>query len=108
MAQQDTTYQLSSSQLWTRIWTRLQPCRGKLILSTALLVLAVPFVNFHPLVWGFVADHLVEQTLTPRLLGMWLTIMLVTYLIGLALGAFQSYILEKAGQAFVRDIRIEL
>ena len=39
---------------------------------------------------------------------MWLTIMLVTYLIGLALSAFQSYILEKAGQAFVRDIRIEL
>lgn len=108
MAQQDTTYQLTSAELWTRIWSRLQPYRGKLILSTALLVLAVPFVNFHPLVWGFVADHLVEQTLTPRLLVMWLAIMLVTYLIGLALSAFQSFILEKAGQAFVRDIRIEL
>ncbi|MBP83355.1 MAG: ABC transporter ATP-binding protein [Verrucomicrobiales bacterium] len=103
-----THYHLTSSQLWLRIWTRLRPYRSRLVLSTFLLILAVPFINFHPLVWGFVADHLVEKTLTPTLLAKWLVIMTATYLVGLALGAFQSYILEKAGQAFVRDIRVEL
>jgi ABC-type multidrug transport system fused ATPase/permease subunit len=103
-----TNYQLTSSQLWLRIWNRLRPYRSRLVLSTVLLILAVPFINFHPLVWGFVADHLVEKTLTPTLLAKWLGIMTGTYLVGLALGAFQSYILEKAGQAFVRDIRVEL
>ena len=68
----------------------------------------MPFVNFHPLVWGFVADELVEKTLTPSLLGIWLGIMLATYLVGLVLGAWQTYLLERTGQAFVRDIRVEL
>ena len=51
-----------------------------------MLVLVVPFVNFHPLVWGLVADRLVEKTLTPAVLGMWLGIMLATYLAGLVMG----------------------
>jgi ABC-type multidrug transport system fused ATPase/permease subunit len=50
----------------------------------------------------------VEKTLTPGVLAMWLAIMFLTYLIGLGAGAVQSYLLEKTGQAFVRDIRAEL
>ena len=69
---------------------------------------SVPFVNFHPLVWGFVADALVDQTLTPGLLAIWLAVMLASYLVGIGAGAVQSYLLEKTGQAFVRDIRAEL
>ncbi len=91
-----------------RVWTRLRPQAGTLVLSLSVLVLAVPFVNFHPLVWGFVADRLVEKTLTPEVLGMWLGIMLATYLAGLVMGAWQNYLLERTGQAFVRDIRKEL
>ncbi|MEY3032088.1 MAG: hypothetical protein RLZZ622_563 [Planctomycetota bacterium] len=34
--------------------------------------------------------------------------MLATYVITLGLGAWQTYLLERAGQAFVRDIRVEL
>ncbi|MEM9018080.1 MAG: ABC transporter transmembrane domain-containing protein, partial [Verrucomicrobiota bacterium] len=101
-------YDLSDRELWSRIWSRLRPYRTTLLLSVGLLVFAVPFINLHPLIWGFVADHLVEGTLTPLLLATWLAIMLVTYLIGLGFGAWQSYLLEKAGQAFVRDIRKEL
>ncbi|MEM7602664.1 MAG: hypothetical protein AAF357_14760, partial [Verrucomicrobiota bacterium] len=101
-------FEISDKELCQEVWRRLTPYRGKIFLSLGLLILSVPFVNFHPLVWGFVADHLVEQTLSPGILGMWLTVMFITYLIGLGCGAFQTYLLEKTGQAFVRDIRIEL
>jgi ABC-type multidrug transport system fused ATPase/permease subunit len=99
---------LTARELRSRVWSRLRPYRGTLALALGLLVLSVPFVNFHPLVWGFVADRLVEETLTPGLLAIWLGIMLGTYLIGLVLSAWQSYLLERTGQAFVRDIRREL
>ena len=101
-------YQLTNQQLRARVWSRLRRYRGTLALSLGLLLLSVPFVNFHPLVWGFVADQLVEKTLTPSLLLLWLGIMLATYLVGLGLGAWQTYLLERTGQAFVRDIRVEL
>lgn len=101
-------YELSNQQLRARVWSRLRRQRGTLALALGMLVLAVPFVNFHPLVWGFVADQLVEQTLTPGRLSMWLAIMLATYLVGLGLSAWQTYLLERTGQAFVRDIRVEL
>ena len=101
-------YDSSDKELRARIWSRLRPHRRPLIFSLILLVLAVPFVNFHPLVWGFVADHLVEQTLTPGILVFWLVAMFATYLVGLGAGAWQTYLLERTGQAFVRDIRNEL
>jgi ABC-type multidrug transport system fused ATPase/permease subunit len=108
MPQSRPTAALSNRELWRRVWTRLAPQRSTLTLALSLLVLSVPFVNFHPLVWGFVADRLVAQTLTPAVLARWLVIMLVTYLAGLVLGAWQSFLLERTGQAFVRDIRKEL
>ncbi len=108
MSNQSPTYALSHRELRARVWSRLRRQRGTIILSLGLLLLSVPFVNFHPLVWGAVADHLVEQTLTPGLLAGWLAVMLATYVIGLGLGAWQTYLLERAGQAFVRDIRVEL
>jgi ABC-type multidrug transport system fused ATPase/permease subunit len=101
-------YDLTDRELASRIWSRLHPYRKRIVGSLTLLVLAVPFMNFHPLVWGFVADRLVEKTLTPGILAMWLAIMFATYLIGLGAGAVQSFLLEKTGQAFVRDIRAEL
>ncbi|MDP4793127.1 MAG: ABC transporter transmembrane domain-containing protein, partial [Verrucomicrobiales bacterium] len=65
-------------------------------------------MNFHPLVWGYVADGLVEKTLTPGTLGMWLAIMFGTYLVGAGTNAVHSYLMEKTGQAVVRDLRCEL
>ena len=108
MAEKEPKYDLTDRELADRIWSRLQPYRKRILWSLTLLVLAVPFVNFHPLVWGFVADALVEKTLTPGTLAVWLVVMFVTYLIGLGAGAVQSYLLEKTGQAFVRDVRAEL
>ena len=77
-------------------------------MALVLLFIAVPLVNFHPAVWGFVADALMEETLTGRVLALAVGFMLLTYVLGSACGALQSYLLEKAGQAFVRDIRVEL
>lgn len=108
MAERETHYDLTDRELAGRIWSRLRPYRKRIGWSLTLLILAVPFINFHPLVWGFVADSLVEKTLTPGVLSLWLVIMFLTYVIGLAAGAVQSYLLEKTGQAFVRDIRAEL
>lgn len=108
MTKLNSQYDLSDRELAGRVWARLRPYRKRIGGALALLVFSVPFVNFHPLVWGFVADALVDKTLTPSLLGVWLAVMLVSYLIGIAAGAVQSYLLEKTGQAFVRDIRAEL
>lgn len=108
MAEEKNPYDLSDGELARKVWRRLRPYRKRIVCAVALLVLAVPFVNFHPLVWGFVADGLVEETLTPGALGVWLVVMLASYLVGIGAGAFQTYLLEKTGQAFVRDIRAEL
>ena len=101
-------HSLSNRVLAGKVMSRLRPYRGRLIVSLSLLIVAVPFVNFHPLVWGYVADHLVEKTLTPEILGMWLVIMFATYIIGAGMNAVHSYLMEKTGQAVVRDLRCEL
>jgi ABC-type multidrug transport system fused ATPase/permease subunit len=108
MAETESNYDLTDRELAGRIWSRLQPYRKRIFWALTLLVFAVPFINFHPLVWGFVADALVEKTLTSGVLAMWLVVMFLTYLVGLGAGAVQSFLLEKTGQAFVRDIRAEL
>jgi ATP-binding cassette subfamily B protein len=108
MVERESSYDLTDRELMGRIWSRLNPYRRRIGWALTLLVLAVPFMNFHPLVWGFVADSLVEKTLTPGVLAMWLAVMFLTYLVGVGAGAVQSYLLEKTGQAFVRDIRAEL
>ncbi len=102
------TPSFTNRELCARIWTRLGPYRGRLFLSLGLLVFSVPFVNFHPLVWGYVADGLVEKTLTPGTLGIWLAVMFASYLVGIAASAVHSYLMEKTGQAVVRDLRCEL
>lgn len=99
---------MSNRVLAERVMFRLRPYRRRLIVSLSLLIFAVPFVNFHPLVWGYVADRLVGKTLTPGILGMWLAIMFGTYLIGAGANAVHSYLMEKTGQAVVRDLRCEL
>jgi ATP-binding cassette, subfamily B, bacterial len=103
-----TIHRLSNRELAAKVAIRLRPYRRQWLSSLVLLVCAVPFTNFHPLVWGYVADRLVGKSLTPQVLWLWLAIMFGTYLIGLAAGAVQAYLLEKTGQALVRDLRRDL
>ncbi|MEO0508550.1 MAG: ABC transporter ATP-binding protein [Verrucomicrobiota bacterium] len=108
MTDSQKTYDLTDKELLHHVWSRLAPYRKRIVFALLLLVLSVPFINFHPLVWGFVADALVEQTLTLNVLAWWLVVMSVGYVIGLISHGVHSYLLEKTGQAFVRDIRAEL
>lgn len=99
---------LSNRELAGKVASRLYPYRTRVIWSLLLLIFSVPFMNFHPLVWGYVADGLVQKTLTPATLGLWLAIMFATYIIGAGANAVHSYLMEKTGQAMVRDLRCEL
>ena len=101
-------HSLSNSELAGKVFLRLRPYRRRLIASLGILVFSVPFINFHPLVWAYVADGLVGKTLTPGMLSMWLVIMFGTYVIGAVASAVHSYLMEKTGQALVRDLRCEL
>lgn len=107
-ASEPLTDSLPPRRLAGEVWNRLRPWRGRLGFSLGLLVFSVPLINFHPLVWGIVADALLGESLTLASLGMWLAIMFVTYLIGLGANAWHTYLIEKTGQAFVRDIRSDL
>ena len=101
-------HSLSNREIAEKVASRLHPYRTRVIWSLLLLIFSVPFMNFHPLVWGYVADALVQKTLTPAALGMWLAVMFATYLIGAGANALHSYLMEKTGQAMVRDLRCEL
>lgn len=102
------TYELTDRELMRRVWARLATYRKRIVFALILMVLSVPFINFHPLVWGFVADALIDQTLTVQVLLGWLAVMCGGYIIGIVAQGVHSYLLEKTGQAFVRDIRAEL
>jgi hypothetical protein len=56
MPEPESNCDLTDRELASRIWSRLQPYRKRILWALTLLVFAVPFINFHPLVWGFVAD----------------------------------------------------
>ncbi len=99
---------LSERKLLQAVSIRLKPYRLRLISALLLLFISVPLINFHPMVWGFVADALLEQTLTAQTLSFWLILMVGAYIVGLVTSGLHSYLLEKTGQAFVRDIRVEL
>lgn len=99
---------LSERKLLQAVSIRLKTYRLRLISALLLLFISVPLINFHPMVWGFVADALLEQTLTVQTLSFWLILMVGAYIVGLVTSGLHSYLLEKTGQAFVRDIRVEL
>jgi len=85
---------------------RLRPYRGALLASFIALLVAVPFSQLHPLFWKYVVDTVLpardEVLLLVVIVGM-----LLSYGIGAGAGALQDYWLEKAGQGFVRDMRVE-
>ena len=98
----------ASKSIVRQVWTRLHPYRKHLLTSLGLLVLAVPLTNFHPMVWGIVADALLDGSLTGSSLVFWLSMMFGTYVVGVGANAMHTFLLEKTGQAFVRDVRVDL
>jgi ABC-type multidrug transport system fused ATPase/permease subunit len=96
---------LTNREIIQEVWKFLRIYKISLFVSLTLLILSVPLTNFHPLVWGWVADGLIESSLSQESLFYWLILMSATYFIGILLHAIHSYLLERSGQAFIRDIR---
>ncbi len=96
---------LTNREIIQEVWKFLRIYKISLFVSLTLLILSVPLTNFHPLVWGWVADGLIESSLSQKSLFYWLILMSATYFIGILLHAIHSYLLERSGQAFIRDIR---
>jgi len=86
------------------VWKYLRPYRTAIFGSIGLLFIAVPLAQIHPLVWRYVVDDVIVARDLRGLLAA-VGVMLGAQLLATLVGAWQSWLLEKSGQAFVRDIR---
>ncbi len=86
------------------VWKYLRPYRVAVFASVSLLLLVVPLSQVHPLVWRYVVDDVIGNRDVNGLLAA-LGIMLGAQFLAVAIGAWQSWLLEKSGQGFVRDLR---
>ncbi|MCS7224361.1 MAG: ABC transporter ATP-binding protein/permease, partial [Armatimonadetes bacterium] len=80
------------------------PYRWSIALGLCCLLFATPASLFHPLVWRFIVDEVIlnhrHHLLIPALV-----VMVVVQLIGVALSSLRTYVLGRAGQRFVYDLR---
>lgn len=99
---------MRTGEIISMVWQYLKGYRKPLSISLILLLVSVPLTNFHPLIWGWVADRLIDKNLSLYDLILALFVMALTYFAGLGLHSIHSYVLEKSGQAFIKDIRCAL
>lgn len=86
------------------VWKYLAPYKVGIFLSLGLLFVAVPLGQVHPLVWRYVVDEVLVARDGSGLV-MALGIMIGAHLLASTTGSFQTWLLEKSGQGFVRDMR---
>ncbi|MCZ7646706.1 MAG: ABC transporter ATP-binding protein/permease [Planctomycetota bacterium] len=93
--------------MFLRLLGLLKPYRAPIVAGFACLVLMIPCQLFHPLVWKFVVDEVLiaghREYLLPAL-----GVMLGVFLLGTGLSAARTYLLGRAGQRFVNDLRARL
>jgi ABC-type multidrug transport system fused ATPase/permease subunit len=92
--------------IFLRILGYLRPYRGSILIGLACLLLATPAGLFHPLVWRYVVDEVIGRRQVAMLVPA-LVAMTVVGMLGAALGAFRSNLLEKVGQRFTMELRNE-
>jgi len=90
-----------------RILRMLWPYRLPIGIGLVSLLLATPAQMFHPLVWMFVVDEVIGNSRT-HLLVPAMVAMFAVHLIGAALSAARTWLLGRAGQRFVADLRDQL
>jgi ABC-type multidrug transport system fused ATPase/permease subunit len=92
--------------IFLRILGYLRPYRGSILIGFACLLLATPAGLFHPLVWRYIVDEVIGRRqvdmLVPALLAM-----IAVGVLGAALSAFRTNLLEKVGQRFTMELRNE-
>ena len=70
-------------------------------------MLATPAQLFHPLVWMYIVDKVVLKD-QPHLLLPALLVMFLVHLAGVGLNSLRTYVLGRAGQRFVAELRARL
>ncbi len=90
-----------------RLIALLWPYRRSLAGGFLCLMVATPAQLFHPLVWMFVVDEVITKKQINLLLPA-LAIMFAVHLVGSALNSLRAWILGRAGQRFVADLRTRL
>jgi ATP-binding cassette subfamily B protein len=95
---------LSARELFVFLWPFIRPYRGMLGLAVFLLVITIPFVQVHPLIWRHVADVVLPARDLRGLLWS-LAIMFGAYLVGSVTGGIQGYLMERVGKSVTRSVR---
>lgn len=90
-----------------RLLGLLWPYRRALSVGFVCLMIATPAQLFHPLVWMYVVDEVIAGRRLD-LLAPALAVMFAVHLAGAALNSLRSWVLGRAGQRFVADLRVRL
>lgn len=90
--------------MFVRILGLLRPYRAPLAAGFACLLLATPCQLFHPLVWKYIVDDVLIEGKREMLLPA-LALMLAVYLVGAGFSIARTWLLGRAGQRFVHDLR---
>ncbi len=103
-ASEPTIPSRQTTHVFRRLLPYLRPHARTIALGMALLLLAVPASNFHPLAWRHIVDVVVGQRRVDQLLP-WLALMLGVQLLASVLEAYRGILLERVGQRLVFDLR---
>jgi len=90
--------------MFWRVLGLLKPYRGSIFTGLLCLLLSTPLSLFHPLVWMYVVNEVIQHERHEMLLPA-LGVMLAVHLASMGLTALRSYVLGVAGQRFVEDLR---
>jgi ABC-type multidrug transport system fused ATPase/permease subunit len=96
----------SSSVFW-RLMPYLLPYWRTIALGLLCLLFSIPAANFHPLVWGYIVDHVILKHNFKMLIPA-VILMFSVQLVGTILEAFRSNLLEKVGQRLIFRLRNEV
>ncbi len=95
---------MQKRNIFYRLLPYLKPYWKSFALGLGILLISIPASNFHPLVWAFIVDHVIQERKVHLLLPA-LALMFGIQLTGTILNALRNNLLEKVGQRMVFDLR---
>lgn len=100
----DTSIASSPAGDLRRLGPFLRPYLWPILFGTVCGILGIAAELFPPLVWGYVVDKVIKSH---RVAGLYRPVLLMAavYLAGVVLTAARRNVMEKAGQAFLFDLR---
>jgi len=98
---------MQTHSVFRRLLPYLRPHWRVIAVGLACLLVAIPASAFHPLVWAFMVDEVIEHRRVEWLLPA-MGVMFAVQILATALEALRSNLLEKVGQRVVFDLRNEV